>query len=61
MQKAFNCLVCGKTVKPGSAHPACRRTCGNAECQAIYQKQCSALIEQSRQRQRIKKLRQQGI
>ena len=61
MQKAFNCLVCGKTVKPGSAHPACRRTCGNAECQAIYQKQCSALIDQSRQRERIKKLQQQGI
>lgn len=61
MQKAFNCVACGKKVEIGYAHPACRHTCGDAKCQSVYRKQCSAQIDRSRQCNRIEQLQKQGI
>jgi hypothetical protein len=61
MREPFNCKVCGKIVDPSSAHPACRRTCGNAQCQAVYNRQCSAQADRCRQRNRIEQLQLQGI
>lgn len=61
MRKPFNCLVCGKRVDLSSVHQACRRTCGNAQCQAVYNKQCSAQADLRRQRNRIERLKQQGV
>lgn len=61
MRRKFHCLVCSQIVEPSLVHIACRRTCGNPECQAIYQKRYSAQIERHLQRKRIEHLRQQGI
>ena len=61
MRKPFNCLVCGTKVNPDLVHYACHRTCGSPECQAIYQKRSIAKADRRRQRNRIEKLKQQGI
>jgi LAGLIDADG DNA endonuclease family len=61
MMKAFNCAACGRKVEVGSAHPACRHTCGDAKCQSVYQKQYSTQIDRYNQRNRIEQLQQQGI
>lgn len=61
MKKAFNCVACGKKVVVDRANPACRHTCGDAKCQAVYQKQYSAQMDRYRQRDRIEQLQQQGI
>ena len=61
MKQHFNCLVCGTKVNPDLVHPACHRTCGSSECQAIYLKRSIARADLRRQRNRIEKLKQQGI
>ena len=54
-------MACGKKVVVDRANPACRHTCGDTECQAVYQKQYSAQMERYRQRNRIERLQQQGF
>jgi hypothetical protein len=61
MNKLFNCLICGTRVDPNLVHPACNRTCGSPECQAIYKKQLAVKADRRRQRNRIEQLKQQGI
>jgi LAGLIDADG DNA endonuclease family len=61
MEKPFNCLVCGQFVDPRYTHPACSKTCGSSECQAIYYKQLSKKIDQNRQRKYIEDLKKQGV
>lgn len=61
MTKPFNCLVCGGKVEPNLVHPACRRTCGSPECQAIYKKQLAVKADCRRQRNRIEQLKEQGF
>lgn len=61
MRKPFNCLVCGTKVDPNLVHPACHRTCGSLECQAIYNKLSIAKADRRRQRNRIEQLKQQGF
>ncbi|HBY81556.1 MAG TPA: DNA endonuclease, partial [Cyanobacteria bacterium UBA11148] len=61
MREPFHCAICGKRVELGYAHQACRHTCGNAECQAVYQKQYSVEVEQRRQSNRIKQLQLEGV
>ncbi len=61
MLQPFHCIVCKKKVDIGLAHQACRHTCGNAECQAVYQKQYSTQADQLRQCNRIKQLQLQGV
>lgn len=61
MRKPFHCIVCERKVEPSSVHQACRRTCGNAQCQAVYYRQCSAQADIHRQRDRIELRRQQGF
>ena len=61
MRKPFNCLVCGTKVNPNLVHYACHRTCGSSECQAIYKRRSIAKADRRRQRNRIEKLKQQGI
>lgn len=61
MTQPFNCLVCGKKVEPNLVHPACRRTCGSQECQAIYKKQLGVKADRRRQRNRIEQLKEKGI
>ncbi len=61
MAQSFNCLVCGRKVEPNLVHPACRRTCGSPECQAIYKKQYAVKADRNRQRNRIEQLKKQGV
>jgi len=61
MRQPFHCVVCGQIVEFGSAHQACRHTCGNAKCQAVYQKRCSTQVDQRRQSNRIKQLQLEGV
>ncbi len=61
MRQPFNCVVCGQRVEPGFAHQACRHTCGNPQCQAVYQKRYSAQVDQHRQNNRITQLQLEGI
>ncbi|WP_019505246.1 LAGLIDADG endonuclease [Pleurocapsa sp. PCC 7319] len=61
MVQPFNCLVCSKKVEPNLVHPACRRTCGSPECQAIYKKQLAVKADYCRQRNRIEQLKEQDI
>lgn len=61
MQKSSNCLVCGKPIDPSSSHPACKKTCGSLECQAIYKKKGIQKADQNRQRQKIKQLEGEGV
>jgi len=61
MQKSSNCLVCGKLIDPSSSHPACKKTCGSVECQAVYAKQSARKFDQNRQRRKIKQLEAEGV
>lgn len=61
MEKPFNCLVCDQFVDPLYSHPACSKTCGSSECQAIYSKQLSKKMDQNRQRKYIEGLKKQGV
>ncbi|HEY9874425.1 MAG TPA: hypothetical protein V6D12_13375 [Candidatus Obscuribacterales bacterium] len=57
----YNCVACGQRVEPGFAHQACRYTCGNPECRAVYQKRYSTQADQRRQNNRITQLQLQGV
>jgi len=48
MKKAFNCMAYEKKVVVDRANPACHDTCGDAEYQAVYQKQYSAQVARDR-------------
>lgn len=61
MRQPFHCTVCGKKVELGLAHQACRHTCGNTECQAVYQKRYSTQADQRRKSNQIKQLQLQGV
>ncbi|MFB6277242.1 MAG: hypothetical protein ABEI32_13980 [Halothece sp.] len=61
MEKSFNCLVCGKLIDRSSFHPACKKTCGSVECQAVYSRESIRKFDQNRQRQRIKELEREGV
>jgi len=61
MEKYFNCLVCGKLIDRSSSHPACKKTCGSVECQAVYSRKLIRKFDQNRQRQRIKELEREGV
>lgn len=61
MQNSLTCLVCGKLIDPSSSHPACKKTCGSIECQAVYSKESIRKFDQNRQRQRIKELEREGV
>ncbi|HEY9692750.1 MAG TPA: hypothetical protein V6D15_11120 [Oculatellaceae cyanobacterium] len=48
-------------VEPLYAHPACTKTCGRSECQAIYYKQTIKKADRLRQINHIEHLKQQGF